>query len=167
MLIPSVTYPSCVDCFISLRSKRGFTLIELMVVVAIAGILAAVAYPSFMSQVRSSRRADAVAAITAVQQAQERWRANNATYTDSLASLNAQGLQTTTSGTTTTYFSPNRLYTITVTTSTTGNANRTGYTVTATAASGTSQAADSGCTVMAVVVNNGTPTPSQPNCWRQ
>jgi type IV pilus assembly protein PilE len=59
---------------------RGFTLIELMIVVAIIAIIAAVALPSYFGSVRKSRRADAIARISQVQQAQERWRANNATY---------------------------------------------------------------------------------------
>lgn len=144
------------------RPDVGFTLVELMIALAIAGILAAIAYPSFMSQLRNSRRADAVLAITAVQQAQERWRAGNTTYTNNLASLGAQGLQAITSGGTTTYRSTNGYYAITLSDNTAA-----GYTVTATAVSGTSQAADTGCSTMAVVMSNGAATPSQPACWRQ
>jgi type IV pilus assembly protein PilE len=53
------------------RRHGGFTLIELMITVAIVAILAAVAYPSFMEQVRKSRRSDAITALNAVAQAQE------------------------------------------------------------------------------------------------
>jgi type IV pilus assembly protein PilE len=60
--------------------RAGFTLIELMIVVIVLTVLAAVAYPTFVDQVRKSRRADAIAALNRVAQAQERWRANNPTY---------------------------------------------------------------------------------------
>jgi type IV pilus assembly protein PilE len=59
---------------------RGFTLIELMVTVVVVGILATLAYPTFVDAVRKSRRSEAFAALITLQQAQERWRAGNATY---------------------------------------------------------------------------------------
>lgn len=67
--------------------RQGFTLIELMIAVAVIGILAAIAYPSFKSQLLRSRRADAMAVLTAVTQAQERYRANRSTFTRSLTDL--------------------------------------------------------------------------------
>lgn len=42
------------------KSIRGFTLIELLIAIAIVGILAAVAYPSFVDQIQKSRRAEAI-----------------------------------------------------------------------------------------------------------
>ncbi|MBK5937990.1 hypothetical protein CCR96_01580 [Halochromatium roseum] len=58
----------------------GFTLIELMIAVAIVGILAAIAYPSYLDYVRKSRRSDALSALSSTQLAQEKWRANNIAY---------------------------------------------------------------------------------------
>lgn len=67
--------------------RRGFTLIELMIAVAVAGILAAMAYPAYTSFVLRSRRADAAAALTAVVQAQERYRGNRSAFSASLSDL--------------------------------------------------------------------------------
>lgn len=52
--------------------QQGFTLIELMIVVAIIAILATIAYPSYQDQLRKSRRADAAAALMQNQHWMER-----------------------------------------------------------------------------------------------
>lgn len=65
-----------------MKHSRGFTLIELMVTIAIVAILAAIALPTFTEQVRKSRRSEALQGLTELQLRQERWRSNHATYFD-------------------------------------------------------------------------------------
>jgi len=60
--------------------SAGFTLIETMVTIGIAGVLSSVAYPSLEGQMMRARRTDALVALMQAQLAQERFRANNASY---------------------------------------------------------------------------------------
>ncbi|MGM0769459.1 MAG: type IV pilin protein [Pseudomonadota bacterium] len=62
------------------RRNSGFTLIELMIVVAIIGILAAIAYPSYVEYVERSRRSDAQGALLGLANAMERHHTANNTY---------------------------------------------------------------------------------------
>lgn len=62
------------------RRERGFTLIELMIGVAVTGILSSVALPSFEGLLQKSRRADVLVATMTVQAAQERYRSNTTAY---------------------------------------------------------------------------------------
>lgn len=59
---------------------RGFTLIEILIVVAIVAILAAIAYPSYQDSVRKSRRADARAVLLEAAQFMERFYTENFRY---------------------------------------------------------------------------------------
>jgi type IV pilus assembly protein PilE len=128
--------------------QTGFTLIELMIVVVVVAILAAIALPSFMDSIRKSRRSDAFAALSAVQQAQERWRGNNASYASALANTAASGSppnglglpETTSSG----------YYSLAL-----SDVSATGYTATATGVSGKSQAADGTCVRLRVQMAGG------------
>jgi len=65
----------------------GMTLIELLIVVAIVGILAAIAGPAWNDQVIKSRRADARNTLLAAQIEQEQYRANNLTYATSMSAM--------------------------------------------------------------------------------
>lgn len=67
----------------TIRTSSGFTLIELMIAVAIVAILAAIAYPSFADQMRKSRRAEAMASIQDGQLRLERWRVDHASFAGS------------------------------------------------------------------------------------
>lgn len=63
-----------------MKRTQGFTLIELMVVVAIVAILAAIAIPAYTDQVRKGRRSEAISELSRLQMGQERWRADHSAY---------------------------------------------------------------------------------------
>jgi type IV pilus assembly protein PilE len=75
--------------FSSLQHKNhGFTLIELMIAVAVVAILASITLPSLEGHVHRARRSDVLASMVQIQAAQERFRSNNASY----GSLNEIGV---------------------------------------------------------------------------
>jgi type IV pilus assembly protein PilE len=74
---------------------RGFTLIELMVVLAVVAILAAIAVPAYSSQVRRSHRADAIDGVSDLQLRQERWRADHPEYAPDMDTLLGSAASTT------------------------------------------------------------------------
>jgi len=121
------------------RTTAGFTLVELMITVAILAILAVVALPTYRQYVAKSRRADAYSALATVQQAQERWRANKPGYADTLADM---GLPANADA---------KHYDIAI-----QNASATGYTLVATPRVGGLQTADSDCSSMSITMKGGT-----------
>lgn len=128
--------------------SRGFTLIELMIVVAIVAIIMAVAVPAFNEQLRKSRRSEAVQGLQAIQLLQERYRANNPTY-GTAAQIGAPAA------------SPGGYYAFTVA------AAANTYTLTATAQN--AQASDSKCATFVLAYAAGTTqkssTPAGNQCW--
>ena len=85
------------------RRQQGFTLMELMVVVVIVGILAAVALPAYQSSVRKARRSDARIALTETAQTLERCQTQFGRYDDPACPVAAS------------FASPQGYYTITAT----------------------------------------------------
>jgi type IV pilus assembly protein PilE len=131
------------------RGLGGFTLIELMIVCVVVAVLGMLALPSYLQQVRKSRRSDAIDATSTVLQAQERWRANNTTY-----SANFTNLAPLTNASRAGY------YQLAITAAT-----ATGYTLTATAVNGRGQEHDSGCATLTATVDRGAVTYAPSGCW--
>jgi type IV pilus assembly protein PilA len=71
--------------------KQGFTLIELMIVVAIIAIIAAIAIPSLLNARKAGNEASAISSLRTVTTVNEQYRTRFQTYADALASLNAAG----------------------------------------------------------------------------
>ncbi|GAA5446053.1 hypothetical protein Misp06_04261 [Microbulbifer sp. NBRC 101763] len=63
-----------------MKRQSGFTLIELMIVVAIIAILAGIAWPSYVDHVRTASRADAQGALMGLAQAMEKHYTQNGSY---------------------------------------------------------------------------------------
>jgi type IV pilus assembly protein PilE len=70
------------------RPARGFTLIELVITIAIVGILVAVALPTYRDHVRKSRRAEAQAYLMAVAGRQQQFLVDTRSYATALATIN-------------------------------------------------------------------------------
>ena len=138
---------------VSRKSAVGFTLIELMIAIAVIGILAAVALPSYQDYIRRGKRADAHTLLQNAAFAQERHRLNNASYTSDPTQL------TLACPTTGTCKSQQGNYTLAIT-----DATATGFTLTAAAAT-PSQQADSGCTSITYTKDGSTVTTGPDKCW--
>jgi type IV pilus assembly protein PilE len=125
--------------------QGGFTLIELMIVVVIIGILAAIGYPAYRDYVLRSNRTEGYAALSDAAARQERFFSNNNIYTTDMTALNFTADPYITN--------QNQYYSVDVDAPTAGCPIVSCFSITATA-QGT-QADDTDC--------QGTRTPA--NCW--
>jgi len=80
------------------KEQKGFTLIEVMIVVAIIGIIAAIGYPSYTSYLHKAGRSEASALLLEVMERQEQWYRNELTYTTDITDLGYPGPVETDSG---------------------------------------------------------------------
>ncbi len=64
--------------------KKGFSLLELMIAVAILGIISSIAYPSYIKQVQKSKRTAAKVALMKIAQLQESFYVQNLSYAKTL-----------------------------------------------------------------------------------
>jgi type IV pilus assembly protein PilE len=71
----------------SQKQIRGFTLIELMIVIAIVAILASIAYPSYQNHVRKSNRVEGKALLMQIIQQQERFKTENLVYAVDISTI--------------------------------------------------------------------------------
>lgn len=128
------------------RHTRGFTLIEVMIVVVIVGILAAVAYPSYKRHLVESRRADAQIGLSKLANAQEKFFSQCNSYVvnidgGSVSNCDGLGLTAYATGGTDQIYSQDRFYILTVAEGATGDI-ATSFVATATPVSGTTQVGD-------------------------
>lgn len=120
------------------KKLNGFTLVELMVVVAIIGILAGIAYPSYQNNVQKSHRADAEAALIGIVNRLERQFTEQNTYEGVVEP-------------------DNEFYTISI------NATQTTYTISAIPITGKAQQNDSCGTL--TINNFGEKSADATGCW--
>ncbi|WP_372766862.1 type IV pilin protein [Pseudoalteromonas sp.] len=73
-----------------MKKLLGFTLIEMMIVVAIIGILTAIAYPSYVAYLYKGSRAEAMSSLLDIANRQEQFYADNHRYTSALGDLGVQ-----------------------------------------------------------------------------
>ena len=138
-----------------MKSQKGFTLIELMIVVAIIGIIAGIAYPSYMESVRKSNRADAKASLNDVAQRLQRcYTVYNKYDSEDCSVAETLGSGTIASG--------EQMYSISAAT-----LSATAFSLEAAPVSGTSQASDAKCGTLKLS-STGVKDASGPlgaSCW--
>jgi type IV pilus assembly protein PilE len=134
----------------SMKKMRGFTMMELMITIAIVGILATIAITSYRSHIMKANRSDALQTLLSIQLAEERYRMKNSSY-GSLAQV-WNGVSATTGG----------YYTIAI-----SNTSATSYTITATATGSQTTDSEDGnsCATLSLAYSNNAVTKTPSACW--
>ena len=129
--------------------KQGFTVVELLIVVTILSILAAIAISNYNAYVMRTRRGEGMGALNSIALEQEKYRSNNTTY----GALADVWIGTATA---------NGYYNLDI-----SGVTATGYTVTATAQGNQANDSQSGtnCATLTMVLNGLTTTRTPANCW--
>lgn len=122
----------------NLKRQQGFTLIELMITVAVIGILAAIAFPSYTEQIARGRRTEAQTVLLSGQQWMERFYSENYRYDQNSAGTAVTDVSQFPARVAST---PAAAY-YAITVSNSASSPRTSYTITATRKTGAGMAAD-------------------------
>jgi type IV pilus assembly protein PilE len=130
------------------KALLGFTLVELLIVVAIIGILASVAYPSYIDFVLRSNRTEGQRELVRLANLQEQLYVDSRAYTTDMTKLGLAADP---------YITENGLYSIDATVS--------AETFTLTATAKNTQVKDTSCLTM-TITDTGKKTPTS-NCWEQ
>jgi len=134
------------------KHMTGVTLLELLIAIAVLGVLAAIAIPSYQGNLQSSRRTDGITALLEVQAQQTQWRANNVTYADDLAADLGWANSN----------SPEGYYTISL-----SNVTASTYTATAAPKVGSSQEGDSCGNLVLTQSGPDISTDQKKSCWKK
>ncbi|MDD0844519.1 type IV pilin protein [Pseudomonas sp. Gutcm_11s] len=142
-----------------IKQQKAFTLIEVMLVVAIIGILAAIAVPNYQEYVTRTKRSEGMTLLSDAAAQQERFYAQNNSYVTDNNDIAKLGLRNTDAGNNK-VMSDNSYYTLTIS----SDAGDGGYTLTATQAIG-----DTACgnlTLNALGVKGRSGAETLEKCWK-
>ena len=151
------------------QGQRGFTLIELVIAMVIASILAAIAIPSYNSYIMKSRRTDAKSALLDLANLEERYYSTNNTYTSTPSNLGYPTTATVPFPVGSGYYNISAITVVAAVApvSSTSAGTPATYTITALPVATNSQIRDSGCT--SFTISSGgvqTSTGTSTTCWQ-
>ena len=131
-------------------------MIELMIVVAIIGVVSAIAYPAYTDSAKKSRRADAITTLLDMQLQQEKHRSINSSYSTDLAELGYDPAET-----------PDKYYDLAIDADP-AKTNANAYEMTATAKNDGDQKNDASCLTFTLTQNGpDISTPAKRTCWNK